>query len=295
MDPRSRVLRALAHETPDRIPVDFGATTVSGIHISCVARLRDYYGLERKPVKAIDCGQMLGEVEDDLKTAMGIDVEGVFRRRNRFGFANDGWKPWRMYDGLEILVPGGFQRHRRRERRHAAAPGRRHVRPAERPHARGGYFFDAIIRQQPIDEDRLDPDDNLEEFGADFRTRNSLPSNRRCAGPPRPGAPSSRASAAPLSATSPTSRASACARPKGIRDVTEWYVSLRSRAVITSPRSSRGSAGSRLQNLGAHRAPRRRSRRRRHDLRHRLRDPDLVVLLGRHLPRTLAASLPGGQ
>ncbi len=29
----------------------------------------------------------------------------------------------------------------------------------------GGYFFDTIIRQEPIDDDRLDPADNLEEFG----------------------------------------------------------------------------------------------------------------------------------
>ena len=30
------------------------------------------------------------------------------------------------------------------------------------PH--GGYFFDAIIRQEKIDDDHLDPADNLEEF-----------------------------------------------------------------------------------------------------------------------------------
>ena len=29
----------------------------------------------------------------------------------------------------------------------------------------GGYYFDAIIRQPPIDDDKLDPEDNLEEFG----------------------------------------------------------------------------------------------------------------------------------
>ena len=29
----------------------------------------------------------------------------------------------------------------------------------------GGHFFDAIIRQEPIDEERLDPRDNTEEFG----------------------------------------------------------------------------------------------------------------------------------
>ena len=30
---------------------------------------------------------------------------------------------------------------------------------------KGGYFFDAIIRQEPIDEDQLNPEDNCEEFG----------------------------------------------------------------------------------------------------------------------------------
>jgi uroporphyrinogen-III decarboxylase len=30
----------------------------------------------------------------------------------------------------------------------------------------GGYFFDAIVRQDPIDEERLDPADNTEEFAA---------------------------------------------------------------------------------------------------------------------------------
>ena len=29
---------------------------------------------------------------------------------------------------------------------------------------KGFYFFDAIVRQEPIDESKLDPEDNLEEF-----------------------------------------------------------------------------------------------------------------------------------
>ena len=28
----------------------------------------------------------------------------------------------------------------------------------------GGHFFDTIVRQDPIDEDRLDPADNFEEY-----------------------------------------------------------------------------------------------------------------------------------
>jgi hypothetical protein len=76
----------LDHRQPDRIPVDFGGTFVSGIHVSCVLALREYFGLEKKPVRAIDPGQFLGEIEEDLKLAMGIDTEGVIRRMTRFGF-----------------------------------------------------------------------------------------------------------------------------------------------------------------------------------------------------------------
>ena len=59
MTGKERVTAALAHKPPDRVPIDFGGTFVTGIHVSCVAALRDYYGLERKPVRAIDPGQML--------------------------------------------------------------------------------------------------------------------------------------------------------------------------------------------------------------------------------------------
>src|SRR5436309_1493978 len=90
-----RVRAAIAHRIPDRVPVDFGGTFVSGIHISCVAALRRHYGLAPHPVKAIDPGQMLGEIEGDLKQAMGIDTEAVRPRNTRFGFAAVEWKPWR--------------------------------------------------------------------------------------------------------------------------------------------------------------------------------------------------------
>jgi hypothetical protein len=54
---------------PDRVPLDLGGTFVTGIHISCLAALRRHYGLEPSPVKAIDPGQMLGEIGEDLSTA----------------------------------------------------------------------------------------------------------------------------------------------------------------------------------------------------------------------------------
>ena len=104
---RQRVLDALDHKQPDRLPVDFGSTAVTGIHVSCVAALRDHYGLEKRPVKVHEPFQMLGLLDEDLKQALGVDVEGVFRRRTMFGFENKDWKPW-VLNGLEVLVPGMF-------------------------------------------------------------------------------------------------------------------------------------------------------------------------------------------
>jgi hypothetical protein len=39
---RQRIRDALAHREPDRLPVDFGSTSVTGMHVSCVAALRDH-------------------------------------------------------------------------------------------------------------------------------------------------------------------------------------------------------------------------------------------------------------
>ena len=51
---RKRVLDALNHREPDRVPVDFGGSAVTGMNVSCVANLRDHYGLEKRPVKVIE-------------------------------------------------------------------------------------------------------------------------------------------------------------------------------------------------------------------------------------------------
>lgn len=51
MSARDRVQQAISHRTPDAVPLDLGSTAVTGMHVSCVAALREYYGLEKRPVK----------------------------------------------------------------------------------------------------------------------------------------------------------------------------------------------------------------------------------------------------
>ncbi|MBZ0255626.1 methyltransferase, partial [bacterium] len=108
--PNSRdvILQALNHQQPSKLPIDIGGTNTSGVHVSCVAALRDYYGLEKKPVHVYEPSQMLGWIDEDLKQALGVDVEQMKPAKTAYGFANKNWKEWRMPDGLEVLVAGDF-------------------------------------------------------------------------------------------------------------------------------------------------------------------------------------------
>lgn len=78
MTAKERIQAALNHQSSDVIPVDFGATSVTGIHCKVVAALREHYGLEKHPVRVIEPFQMLGEIEPDLQEAIGVDCLPVF-------------------------------------------------------------------------------------------------------------------------------------------------------------------------------------------------------------------------
>jgi hypothetical protein len=228
MTSRERVANAINHRLPDRIPVDFGSTGVTGIHVSCVAALREHYGLESRPVKVHEPYQMLGLVEDDLKQAMGIDVDGVFGRKTLFGIAADNWKPWRTQQGLDILVPGDFNTTVDSNGDILIYPeGDLSVPPSGRM-PKGGYFFDTIVRQQTIDEDSLNPEDNLEEFGpiSDEDLQHILANARHAAARARAVMASIGGTAFGDIALVP---APFLKHPKGIRDIGEWYMSTRSR------------------------------------------------------------------
>jgi hypothetical protein len=164
MTSRERVLSALNHNAPDQVPIDFGATSVSGMHVSCVAALRDYFGLEQRPVRVFEPGQFLGWLDEDLKQVLGIDVEAMFPRKANYGLLLDSWKPWRMDDGLEVLVPGNFNVTIDVNGDTLLHPGGDTSAPPSGRMPAGGHFFDAIIRQLPIQEEKLNPEDNVEEF-----------------------------------------------------------------------------------------------------------------------------------
>jgi len=228
MTSRERLAAALNHRPPDRIPVDFNGTAVTGMHVKCVIGLRGHYGLEKRLVKVHEPYQMLGWIDDDLQAALGLDVEGVYGPETMFGFRNENWKPWRMDDGTEVLVSENFRVTRDANGDTLIYPKGDLTAPPSGRLPKDGFFFDTIVRQEPIDEAQLDPEDNLEEFGAvsDAALDHFDAESRRAVATGRGTIASFGGTALGDIALIP---APFLTHPKGIRDVEEWYVSTLTR------------------------------------------------------------------
>lgn len=203
--------------------MDFGATAVTGMHCSCVAALREYYGLEKHPVKVHEPYQMLGLIEDDLLDVIGVDVVGVKPAATMFGFPIDDWKEWMTSWGQTVLVPGQFNITQNEKGVYIYPKGDTSAKPSAHMPV-SGYFFDTIIRQPELDEDRLDPEENLEEFK--ILTDEDVQKLKISA---ENAASGNRAVVGGIGGTGlgdiahvpgPSLKA-----PKGIRNIEEWYVS----------------------------------------------------------------------
>ena len=106
---RERVLKAINHQQPDRVPLDLGATGQSGISASTLYKLRKVLGLDEHPIYVHEPFQILGEVEQDLRDALGVDVIGLWNPMTLFGTKNERWKPWTMPDGTPVLMGEPFE------------------------------------------------------------------------------------------------------------------------------------------------------------------------------------------
>ena len=224
MNHQQRIRDALDHVGSGKVPVDFGSTAVTGMHVSCVAGLRDHYGLEKRPVKVHEPYQMLGSIEDDLLDAAGIDTVGIFPRGTIFGFPNENWKEFRTPWGQEVLVSEHFNTTCDDAGNTYLYPAGDTTVPPSGKMPRSGFYFDSIVRQEPIDEDNLNPEDNLEEFqpisDEDLQYFESEAARL---------ADSDRAVVACFGGTGFGDIALVPApflrHPKGIRDIAEWYMS----------------------------------------------------------------------
>ena len=231
MTSRERVARTLAHREPDRVPVDLGGSAVTGMHVGTVYRLRQALGLDRPgtPVKVVEPYQMLGEIAPDLLDALGIDVVGLGAPTTFFGYENRDWKPWSLFDGTPVLVPGAFNTRPEPNGDILMYPEGDRTAPPSGHMPKDGYYFDTIIRQDPLDDATLSVEDNLQEFGP--LTAERLEYFRQEAERLYRG--TTRALLANFGGLAFGDIALVPApwlkHPRGIRDVAEWYMSTATR------------------------------------------------------------------
>ena len=227
MTSRERVQMALEHKEPDHVPLDLGASPVTGMQVDTVYQLRQVLQLDPPgtPVKVTEPYQMLGEIKPDLMEALGVDVVGLGKPATMFGFKNEGWKSWTTFEGTPVLVPEGFNTDPDANGDILMYPEGDKSVPASARMPKGGFYFDSIVRQPPIDEENLNVEDNLEEFGpiAD----EDLEHFRREA--ERIYEQTEKAILANFGGTAFGDIALVPApwlkHPKGIRDIEEWYIS----------------------------------------------------------------------
>ena len=77
MTHRERVMAALSHEEPDRVPIDLGSTRDSSIVIEGYERLKRKYGVQDENTLTSRMMQVV-DVNEQILQALDIDTRGVF-------------------------------------------------------------------------------------------------------------------------------------------------------------------------------------------------------------------------
>ena len=99
---RARILAALNHQESDHIPIDLSGHRSSGIAAMAYARLRDYLGLPKKPIRVYDPIQQLAIVDEDVLQRFRVDTMELGRA---FALEDKHWTDWVLPDGTPCLMP----------------------------------------------------------------------------------------------------------------------------------------------------------------------------------------------
>jgi len=105
---RERVLTALRHQEPDRVPIDLDGMRSTGIMAVAYNRLKAYLGMTDSETKVYDIMQQLAHPEPPVLERFGVDVLPLPRASWGFDTDNPAWKPWTLPDGSSAVVPSGF-------------------------------------------------------------------------------------------------------------------------------------------------------------------------------------------
>ena len=109
MNSRERILAAVEHRQPDKVPVDMGATPSSGISAIAYGNLKNYLGLGQGRMQVYDVVQQLAQPEDFMLDRFRVDVVDVGRAFNKEECA---WESTKLADGQAAFYPAWFHPER---------------------------------------------------------------------------------------------------------------------------------------------------------------------------------------
>ena len=105
MNGRQRVLAAIQHQEPDRVPVDIGSTPSSGISATAHYNLMQYLGQGDTPTRVYDVVQQVAQPDDAFLDRFGIDAIDIGRA---FDARDDDWYDITLPTGLPVQFPTWF-------------------------------------------------------------------------------------------------------------------------------------------------------------------------------------------
>ena len=105
MTARERILAAIEHRQPDKVPTDLGATPSSGISAIAYGNLKRHLGLTQGSTRVYDVVQQLAQPEDFILNRFHIDAIDIGRTFNPEAAA---WLPTVLADGQKAEYPAWF-------------------------------------------------------------------------------------------------------------------------------------------------------------------------------------------
>ena len=106
MTSRERVMSAIEHRQPDRVPVDLGATPSSGISAMAYGNLKRHLGIDSGHTRIYDVVQQLAQPEDAVLDRLGVDAVDIGRS---FNAADEDWYDIQTADGQTAQYPVWFR------------------------------------------------------------------------------------------------------------------------------------------------------------------------------------------
>jgi uroporphyrinogen decarboxylase len=146
MTSRERLITALDHEEPDRVPIDMG-TPVTSIHREAYSRLLSHLGFAEGETEIIDSVQQAVGIQEPVLERFGVDTRQIFLKPA---------KVWESAGDGDYVDEWGI--------RYRASAGGRYYDMVEHPLAR-------FSMEDLVDYDWPDPDDPKRYEGLEERAR----------------------------------------------------------------------------------------------------------------------------